>query len=243
MFNVRVLPLLFEVSMVLHKVKWHSSVVNRCMCLMTVMEEACVTCIVCDTLVKFVVEKWLVMVNMLSIPNLVFIMCHVFKLMAPDIMFKVTLEVMFCMFVRLHLMMRHIIVVVVYWLMMNLVMRHSIVVVVYWIMTFLLVKMLIVVVCWVDSFVHIVDRVLNRVVMVMTYWLNHNRLVVCVWIHIIVSLVVKWMLQMHLFVVDWIRVVVLSRLDNINKVDLSNIPAWMDFLMVFMLSLRDVMVV
>ena len=227
MLNVRVLPLLFEVCMVLHKVKWHSSVMDRCVCLMTVLEEARVAYVVCEALVKYVVEKWLVMVNMLSVPNLVFIMCHFFKLMAPDIMFKVMLQVMFCVFVRLKLMMWHIIVVMVYWLTM----------------TFFMVWMLIVVKCWVDSIIHIVVGVLNRVVMVMTHWLDHNCLVVCVWIYIIVSLVVKWFLQMHLFMVDWIRVVVLNRLDNVNKVDLSNIPAWMGFLMVFMLSFRYVVVV
>ena len=37
--NVRVLPLLFEVSMVLHEVKWDRSVVDW---FVTVVEEACI---------------------------------------------------------------------------------------------------------------------------------------------------------------------------------------------------------
>ena len=49
--NIRVLPFLFEVSMVLHEVKRHRTMVDRLMCLVAVVEETCVACIVCETLV------------------------------------------------------------------------------------------------------------------------------------------------------------------------------------------------
>ena len=63
--NIRVLPFLFEVSMVLHEVKRHRTVMDRLMCLVAVVEETCVACIVCETFVKYVMKKWLVMFSML----------------------------------------------------------------------------------------------------------------------------------------------------------------------------------
>ena len=208
-------------------------------------------------------KYWLVMVNVFSVPNVVLVMSHVFELMAEDVMFKVTLEVMFRMFVRFLMvwyfkvivvywfmrdfMVWYIVVVVMYWFMLDFMVWHIVIVVMYWRkMTFLVVSIsvLIGVESRVDSVIHIVVRALYRVVMISMYWLDHNSLVVCIWIRIVVSLVVNWMLQMHLFVVDWVGVVVLHRCDDINKVDLSNVPLMrVFFLMVFMHSLRDVMVV
>ena len=49
---------------------------------------------------------------------------------------------------------------------------------------------------------------------------------------------------MHLFMMDWVSIIVLQWLNYIHKMDLSYFPIlWMVFLVVLVLSLRDVMMV